>query len=103
MLLLYVMMAAAACPLVIQLTPRWQSELRLCCCMAGLAGLAHKMQKDELTNILDRPMLYGRQSVWLQHACSLMGCPTQGPPAEPAPLLPAEGVQASALSPCFVM
>ena len=63
--------------------------------MAELAGLARQMQKHELTNILDRPMLYGRQSAGLQHACSLMGCPTQGPPAEPASLLPAEGVQAS--------
>lgn len=59
------------------------------------------MQKDELTNILDRPMLYGRQSAWLQHACSLMGCPRQGPPAEPAPLLPAEGVQVNAVCTCL--
>ena len=71
--------------------------------MADFAGLARKLQKDELTNILDRPMLYGRQNAWLQHACSLMGCPTQGPPAEPAPPLPAEGVQASAVLTCFVM
>ena len=50
-----------------------------------------------MTRILDQTVLPGRQSISLQHACTLLGCPTQGPPTQPDALLPDLGPDAATL------